>query len=364
MVGLTGIVIAVAVLIIQMATGTLSPRYMRIWYRDPLQKAVFAGFLGTLGFAYALLRRTGDGAPHLGVTLVGLAAGITLIVLLIYFDRFAHLLRPVALCAYVANAGLKAEAKFWEGLQLSRLRKAEPSDWPQLDQATGTRETHGVTSPQPGVVQGIDYEGLLSLAADIDSLVVVRANIGDFVPDGGTLAEVTGAPSPIPEDRVRDAFQLGIERAFNQDPAFALRIIVDVAIRALSPAINDPTTAVQSLDYVERILRRRVAVDLASSYALSDATGQPRVLFRLRTWEDFLALGVTEIRECGSTSTQTTRRLRALLEGLLQSAHASNRDAIESQLRQLDSALEEDVSDPLRRNYASIADKQGIGGTR
>ena len=82
----------------------------------------------------------------------------------------------------------------------------------------------------------------------------------------------------------------------------------------------------------------------------------------MRTWDDFLALGVTEIREYGGTSTQITRRLRALLEGLLESVHPSNRAAVSAELTRLDAALEEEVPDEHRREYASRPDRQGIGG--
>src|SRR5215469_8215283 len=108
MAGLTGLVVAVAILIIQMATGTLSPRYMRIWFRDAWQKAALAGFLGTLAFAYTLLHNTSEkSVPSFGVALTGIFVLLSLVVFLRYVDRFAHLLRPVALSAYVASAGAK-----------------------------------------------------------------------------------------------------------------------------------------------------------------------------------------------------------------------------------------------------------------
>ncbi|MGN6170472.1 MAG: DUF2254 domain-containing protein [Solirubrobacteraceae bacterium] len=363
MVGLTGIVVAVAVLIIQMATGTLSPRYMRIWYRDPLQKAALAGFLGTLGFAYALLRRTlgGPTVPDLGVTLTGLAVVVAMILFLLYFNRFARLLRPVGVCAHVAQAGLKAQSALWEGLEAAGVGMIDPADWPGSAHSSQA-SAQEVVAIRAGVVQAIDYHALLALATRHEGMIVLEAGIGDFVPAGDALAQVIGAPAPGPVDHVREAFLLGTERAFEHDAAFALRIIVDVAIRALSPGINDPTTGVQALDYVERMLRPMSARMLAPSYALHDPDGRARVLFDSRTWEDFLALGLTEIREYGSTSTQVTRRLRALLEGLMRSADPGNRAAIESQLAQLDAILEEDVSDPVRRAYASIADRQGLGG--
>jgi uncharacterized membrane protein len=193
-------------------------------------------------------------------------------------------------------------------------------------------------------------------------MLVLHCHIGDFVPEGDTMVEVFAAGSAPPEHVVRQEFAFGDERAFEQDPAFALRIIVDIAIRALSPAVNDPTTGVQLLDYVERLLRLLGERELADRYELRDGSGRPRVSFAARTWDDFLALGITEIREYGSTSTQVTRRLRALLEGLMQSVHPTNREAVGDQLARLDASLEDDVPNRARRDYASRADRQGLGG--
>jgi uncharacterized membrane protein len=197
MVGLTGIVAAVAVLIIQMATGTLSPRYMRIWYRDWLQKAALAGFLGTLGFAYSLLRHTvgRPAVPDLGVTLTGLAVAVAMIIFLLYFNRFARLLRPVGVCAYVAEAGLKAQTSLFEGLQAAGLGTIEPAEWPGSDHSQHAPPQE-VVANRAGVVQAIDYRALLALAVSLDGVIRLEAGIGDFVPAGGTLAEVIGVAAP------------------------------------------------------------------------------------------------------------------------------------------------------------------------
>src|SRR4051795_7630747 len=107
MVGLVGLVVTIGVLVVQMATGTLSPRFMRLWYRDRLQKVVLASFTATFAFSYILLSEVGTGGvPDLGVTLAGLAVTIDLVLLLLYLDRFVHALRPVAVAAAMATAGL------------------------------------------------------------------------------------------------------------------------------------------------------------------------------------------------------------------------------------------------------------------
>jgi uncharacterized membrane protein len=106
MIALLGFVVTIGVVVVQQATGTLSPRYMRLWYRDRLQKAALATFAGTFTFAYSLLRRVEDDhVPNVGVTVAGIAVAVSLGLLLIYLDRFTHNLRPVAVAALVGQAG-------------------------------------------------------------------------------------------------------------------------------------------------------------------------------------------------------------------------------------------------------------------
>ena len=118
MVGLTGFVVAFGVLVVQMATQTLSPRFMRLWYRDGLQKAVLGMFVGTLTFALALLRGVGpDSVPDIGVTLAALAVTVSVVLFLVYLDRFVHNLRPVAV-AWARRRGRRA------GVPRRRARRA------------------------------------------------------------------------------------------------------------------------------------------------------------------------------------------------------------------------------------------------
>ena len=98
---------------------------------------------------------------------------------------------------------------------------------------------------------------------------------------------------------------LGEERTIQQDPAFAIRIMVDIAIRALSPAVNDPTTAVQVLNHLGELLRLIGATELRRPTERANAAGRPALFVPMRAWEDFLTLGVTEIREYGATSSRS-----------------------------------------------------------
>jgi uncharacterized membrane protein len=356
-VALLGFVVTISVLVVQLATGTLSPRFMRLWYRDRMQKLVLAAFAGTFAFSYGLLRRIEqDSVPSIGVTAAGVAVGGSVLLLLLYLDRFAHGLRPVAVAAQVAAAGravVRTVTAYRSGPEAAADGLAR---WPGEPVRT-------VRSVRPGTIQAVQHRGLVAAAAKDDCLLVVTHGVGDFVPHGAVLIEVHGAAAVPSERRLRAMFALGRERTIDQDPAFALRILVDIAIRALSPAVNDPTTATQILDYVEDLVRAIGQADVRSSWQLRDRDGRVRVILPGRGWEDYLQLAVTEIVDYGATSPQVCRRLRAMLLELLHDIRPDRRAAVERAIADLDAAVERTFPDPADRVFASAADRQGIGGS-
>jgi len=353
MVGLLGFVVTISVLVVQSATNTLSPRFMRIWYRDRLQKVVLAVFIGTLTFSYSLLRQLGTGSvPNLGVTLAGIAVAVSLVLLTVYLDRFTHILRPVACGALVAET---ARGVFEAGSRA--LHEPSASDLAAVSAPAPTV----IHSTRAGAIQAIDARGMLRLARSHDCAFHLCHAVGDFVPSGAQLVEIHGGRPPKPE-RVAALFVLGRERTIDQDPAFGLRIMVDIAIKALSPAVNDPTTALQLLDYIEDLLALIGSRELHGREVLRDDDGTARVVLPTRTWDDMLELGVTEIRRYGTRSMQVCRRLRALLETLRSSVRERNRPAVEAELHRLDRAVAAAFADEDERAYAMRADRQGIGG--
>jgi uncharacterized membrane protein len=161
--------------------------------------------------------------------------------------------------------------------------------------------------------------------------------------------------------RLYDTVALGAERTMEQDPAFPFRIIVDIASKALSPAINDPTTAVLALDQIHHLLRNLAGRRLDTGL-VHDRDKRLRLIYRTPDWEDFVSLAVVEIRHFGASSIQVARRLRAMLEDLIQAVPAERRPPLEAELRRLQRAAERAFSDPEDRAHAAQGDSQGIGG--
>jgi uncharacterized membrane protein len=157
------------------------------------------------------------------------------------------------------------------------------------------------------------------------------------------------------------AIRLERERTFEQDPKYPIRLLVDIAIKALSPAINDPTTAVQTLDQIEDLLRRLAERELDAG-RVEDTEGRLRLIIPMPTWEDYLTLAFDEIRLYGATSVQVMRRLRSALADLADVVPDGPRtDAVKRYLDHLDRAIERSPLDPIDRIMARQEDRQGLG---
>jgi uncharacterized membrane protein len=153
---------------------------------------------------------------------------------------------------------------------------------------------------------------------------------------------------------------MGAERTIEQDATFAFRVIVDIAIKALSRAINDPTTAVLAIDQLHRLLRAVGRRHLHDD-VMRDASGDLRVVYKTPNWDDFVQLSCREIRFYGAENFQVARRLRAMLENLQQALPEARWPALRKELDLLDRTLEKVHSLPGDLAVARTPDLQGLG---
>lgn len=358
MAALTGFVVTVTVLVVQMATSTFSARYMRLWYRDRMLKVLLALLVGTLAYSFTLLRRIeASFVPDLGVSVAGFLVVANLLLFVVFLDRFLHRLRPVAVAAFVAGYVRRDFGRYAAAL-------SAPDVFAGAFDPAGEQPALVIRSARPGAIQALDVRGLAGWARQHGCLVVLSRRVGDFVPAGAALIATygTAAAGPRAEDLLRKMIVLGDERTIEQDPAFAIRIMVDIADKALSPAINDPTTAVQALDHLSDVLRLIGAADFSRSRWSAGTPVRTGLVFPARGWEDYLTLGVTEIREYGSTSIQVMRRMRAMLEELRDEVRAEHRPAVEEELARLQATVMRTFAGSVDLDRANTADPQGIGG--
>ncbi len=353
MIGLIGFVVTVTVLLVQTSTSQFSARYMRLVYRDRLLKAVLAVLVGTFAYSFVLLRRVGEtAAPDLGLIIVGGLVLLGVLLFLLFFSRLLHLLRPVAVAASVGELGVRA----FQDVSRPAATNARPTE-------LQTTKLHTVRSTRKGTIQAISIERLVAWAQQRNCTLAFHHGVGDFVHRHAPLLDVCGPPPR--RDAVRrleGMIALGKERTIEQDPAFAVRILVDIANRALSAAVNDPTTAVQVLDYLEDMLLVIGQEDFSGRGVFRDADGTPRVILPSRGWESYLSLAVTEIRQYGGGSLQVVRRLRALLLRVQEDVLLEHRAAVDAELARLDATARGRFGEGVDLDWALAPDRHGLGG--
>jgi uncharacterized membrane protein len=213
-----------------------------------------------------------------------------------------------------------------------------------------------------GMVMAFGIEELITIAQTADVIIELVPQVGDSVDRGDPLFRIFGNAHTISPSALRGCVAVGTERTLQQDPRFAFRILVDIANKALSPAINDPTTAVLALDQIEHLLVvlgwRRLDEGLAR-----DRDGKLRVVYGTPDWPDYVTLAVTEIRHYGEGSIQINRRLRAMLEHLIATLPEIRRPPLQQELAILSGSVGRQFPDEEDRKRAGVADHQGVGGS-
>ena len=194
--------------------------------------------------------------------------------------------------------------------------------------------------PHPGAtLQRIDVATLIQSAARTDCVVEFRVGVGHLVRQGRAVATVHGnGPNALSPTEVLDCVVTGPERTFDQDPALAIRVLVDIGLRALSPAVNDPTSAVQALDAIQACLELLAARDLEVA-RIAGIQGQERLRLVLPSWPEYVGLAFDELLVAGPSALQLTRRLVAVLNELAAAFPSARRPPIERRLEQATNVL-------------------------
>jgi uncharacterized membrane protein len=361
MLTLAGLVFSVTILVLQLASNQFSPRALRTFLKDRPSQLALGTFVGT--FVYALLglriiRGTSEGierhVPSLSVWFAVVLSVLSVGAFIYYIHHVAQSIRAVVILTRIGEETRGTlEEMYPEGLgeDAEEAHAESPEGIPTL------------LIPNPstsGVLVTVNEERLLSCAQRAGVTVALVPMVGDFVPHGGTVFEVWGNGASLDAEELLAAITLGPERTLQQDTAFGFRQLVDIAERALSPGLNDPTTAVQAIDQLHDLLRGMVRRRFPSS-ARKDESGALRLICPRPDWNSYVRLALDEVRRYGEGSIQITRRLRFLLEDLLRVAPAFRRGELERQLALLEASVERAFATPQEAALASRASPQGHG---
>jgi uncharacterized membrane protein len=189
-------------------------------------------------------------------------------------------------------------------------------------------------SGHSGVLRQIDLPTLVAAATRIDGIVELTVQVGCIVSEGGVVALVRGHTAAVDADDVLSALDVDLERTFDQDPLFAFQLLVDMALRALSPALNDQTTALHAIDAIDSLLTPLATRRLDIGFIRS-ATGELRVVLPVPDWNSYVQVAVDDIARAGRENPRITSRLVALVDSLADVALPTRRAALESWRQQL-----------------------------
>ncbi len=340
---------------VQLASSQLTPRIIALVFRDPVTKLSLTIFVFAFTFSQAVLVRINTEVPTLSARLAAYSCIACLGVFLFLIDHVGKWLRPSGALRAVALLGRQVI----ETVYVRRL-----SDFPEAPHETsiilGSEPLRTVPSLKNGVVLAFDIGGLVSMAQQAECIIEMVPQVGDFVAKGDPLFRTYQGGASLAESDLRHSVAVGQERTMEQDPTLAFRVIVDIASKGLSPAINDPTTAVLAIDQIHHLLRNVGGRNLDDE-RVRDASGRVRLVFRTPVWEDFVQLAVTEIRHFGGASIQIVRRLRAMLENLIQTLPEQRAPRLRQELSLLQRTAERFFPEPEDRALAEISDLQGVG---
>jgi uncharacterized membrane protein len=298
----------------------------------------------------------GDGTGNVPGIAVVTAFALVLVSIAVLVMYVHHIGRALRVSALIELVGDETRAL---------LDRRYPDGGPALETELGS--VHLVRARESGVITGIGYERLVEEARRADCLLELVPALGEFVPAGGPLFLVHDHPSSLHEDRLHDALLFGLEPTLDEDVAYGIRLLVDIAERSLADSrFQDPTTAVQAIDRLHDVLRQLARRPFPDGRYF-DADGELRLTVKDMTWDAYVHLAFNEIRMAGAGSPQVARRLRAALSDLREVALPDRVPILDEQLEWLQAAVEAQMEDDRDARLALSADREGIGaaaGTR
>jgi uncharacterized membrane protein len=330
MIAFTGVVFSVTIVALQLASSQYSPRVLRSFLRDRRTQVALGSFIAT--FVYALLVLRGvrtpleDQEPYVPRFSVGLALlflGFSLAMFVVYINQIAQSIRASRIIARIGD-----ETR----VTIDRLLDDETDT---SARATDRSSTDGASvalrASDPGIIVGYDAATLIDLARESQTVLTAPFGPGMFVPTGATLLVADPEPDEeLPERRLEHAVRRQLERSMDEDLLFGFRQLVDVALRALSPSLNDPTTAAECLDQLHDLLRR-IAPRALPSGEHRDEDGRVRFRVPAVTWDDLVEVTFTEIRDAAHGQVQVQRRLALMLDDLMGVALPERRPSLARQ---------------------------------
>ena len=310
-----GVGFSITIVTLTQASSQFGPRLLRTFMRDRGNQAVLGTWVGTFIYGILVLRTVrggNDGAfvPNASVSVAVLLALASVGALVYFIDHVSFTLQAPNLVAAVHRDLARAIDRVFPEPSISAAGGAGSAEAPVPPKG----EMQAVRSTSDGYLQVIDTSTLTTLAATHGLVLHVPFRPGDFIRTGDVLARVAQAArlADDVERKMRGSFFIGTQATDEQDPEFPIRQLVEVAVRALSPGVNDPFTAIHCVDWLGSGLARMARRDDPSP-VLRDDSGTVRVVARTYSFASAAAAAFDQIRQQASGSVSVTVRLIEVL---------------------------------------------------
>lgn len=342
-------------LAVQLASAQFTPRVISLLFRDRVTKLALGFFALNFTFTLSVHVSIRDSTPLVATRTAAYGCILSIAFFMYAIDHVGKFLRPSGIMGVVSFLGRDTISMIYP----RQFHKSDTASSKSVADVTATAQV--VASESVGVILAMDARGIAALAEQYDCVIEMVPQVGDFVSLDEPMFRIHHGKQSVPDRELSHSVAVGGERTIEQDPTFAFRIIVDIASKALSPAINDPTTAVLAIDQIHRLLRMVGKRELDEGH-VSDCAGRTRFIYPTPDWEDFVYLAVTEIRHFGKESIQVTRRLRAMLENLIDTLPEERTPILRQELSRLQRSSDRNFPEIDDRTLAGEGDSQGVGG--
>ena len=259
-----GLTFSITMVVLQLASSQFSPRILRTFFGDRVTQITIGVYVGTFAYALLVLRETGsfgggDFVPRLSVTLASLLGLVAVGLLIVFLNHVAQMVQVSHVMADIAHQTLKRT----DTLFPAGYGSAEPEDPDRLLERWRREPSGLIHARRPGFVQRVELDAIADALAGRAAHAAVLVCPGDFASVDTAIVEVWPAEAADPcRSALEGAVLVASERDLDQDVGFGLRQLADTALRAVSPGINDPATAVTCIGYLRSILTRLAQRDL------------------------------------------------------------------------------------------------------
>ena len=338
---------------LQLAASQYSPRLLRTFSRDPWVQASLAVLIATFVFSLVTLALFGtvDRPPRVSVA-VAVALGLAGVGALV--GAVAHIVSSLRVETIMTDTQEDAASVIDASLGVGE-HGPRPAGWPPV--GSGDTGPLDLTAPRGGFVQAVSRSRLVAWAERHSAYVQLDVVPGDHTLAGRSLGRVWVADrgdEGLDLGEIASAVLVGYERTPDEDPEFGIVQLVDVAARALSPSMNDPTTAVHAIGHVAALLGRVASTERGAFRLSRGHDDSVRLIERDRTVPDYLAVAVRPLVRAGGTHPQVLLALIDLL-GYVRAQAPEESASVDAELDYLLRGAERDLADATDREAVRTA---------